>query len=119
MLIASEGPGKGCEFTVRLPCVVEAANDRGTVKAVSPTYEAKKILVVDDNEDAARMLSILFAKGGNRVEIAHEGHAAVKLAQSLRPDLIVLDLGMPGMDGLGWLEQSVLNPGVSRRCWSR
>jgi CheY-like chemotaxis protein len=57
------------------------------------------ILVVDDNADAADMVALLLQSVGYRVAIAHEGRTAVELAKALRPDVVVLDIGMPGIDG--------------------
>jgi CheY-like chemotaxis protein len=98
---ASDGPGKGCEFTVRLPiakhAVVHApAPSRGLV-AGAPL---RRVLVVDDNHDAADSLGMLLEFLGAEVLVAHDGHAALAAIRSYQPAVVLLDLGMPGMNGL-------------------
>jgi len=58
-----------------------------------------RILIVDDNVDTARSLKLLLSMGGHEVEIAHDGLATLKVADSFRPDVILLDIGLPRMDG--------------------
>ncbi len=100
---ASAGPGGGSVFTVRLPL---AALDEGaaTASAVAAgnddsAGEGMKILVVDDNVDAAVTLSMILEACGYTAQVAHDGAAAVELARSFRPQVAFLDIGMPGMDG--------------------
>jgi len=96
----SEGSGKGSEFTVRLPRA-----DRPTTPARSnifPTQEeieSLRILVVDDNVDAARGLSLLLKLLGHEVTVAHDGPEAIDTARRRQPDFVLLDIGLPGMDG--------------------
>ncbi len=96
----SDGPGCGSVFIVRLPLVEgSAATAHATdVGAVART-QSQKILVVDDNTDAAQSLSILLRDSGHTVETVHDGIAAVTAAQQFKPDVIFLDLGLPGLDG--------------------
>ncbi len=101
---ASEGPGKGSEFTVRLPLTTPAAaadavtESAGTEKTeVSST--ARRILVVDDNADAADSLGVLLGIWGHEVEIAHDGVSALQVARKFDPELVFLDIGMPEMNG--------------------
>jgi signal transduction histidine kinase/CheY-like chemotaxis protein len=99
----SDGPGRGSEFTVRMP-VVEGpvptevrgigARQRGATVSTS-----RRILVVDDNEDSAVSLAILLKARGHDVHVAHDGPTAIERACDLRPDVVLLDLGLPGMDG--------------------
>jgi CheY-like chemotaxis protein len=63
------------------------------------TRAGRRILVVDDDHDSAESLAMLFQLMGHDVRAAHNGLAAVDLAEAFRPDLIVLDIGMPGLDG--------------------
>ena len=100
---ASRGPDAGSVFTVRLPL---AALDevQATASAAAPgngdaTGEGMKILVVDDNIDAAVTLSMILEACGYMAQVAHDGAAAVELARSVRPQVAFLDIGMPGMDG--------------------
>jgi len=93
--VESEGLGRGSTFTVSLPRAAE-------VVAASPATEVKpraRILVVDDNVDAALMLHELFLSLGHDAEVAHDGFAALELAQAFEPNVAVLDIGLPQMDG--------------------
>ncbi|MET3132907.1 signal transduction histidine kinase/ActR/RegA family two-component response regulator [Oxalobacteraceae bacterium GrIS 1.11] len=94
----SEGRGKGSQFLVRLPIIVAPA---AGVLAAAPARSAKpgKVLVVDDNCDAADSLQALFQMEGYEASTAYDGASAVAAVQAEAPDLIVMDLGMPGMDG--------------------
>ncbi|HEX5046250.1 MAG TPA: PAS domain S-box protein [Gammaproteobacteria bacterium] len=95
----SEGPGKGSEFVVRLPVASEQTapgdQDAGLPQAVTP----RRILVVDDNQDSADSLSILLGLLGADVRAVHDGAGALAALDSFRPDVMLLDIGMPGMDG--------------------
>ncbi len=96
----SPGPGRGSTFTVRLPFGAPSTA-RMLVEEVGPisTTRRLRILVVDDNVDAAEMLSYLLERGGNETRIAHSGPAALALAAELRPQIVLLDIGLPGLDG--------------------
>ncbi|MBA3599475.1 MAG: response regulator, partial [Methylibium sp.] len=94
------GPGRGAEFTVRLPLApaglqAEAANAGGA--AAPPS--AQRVLVVDDNADAADSLGVLLEFMGASVKVVHDGPAALAAVQTHRPSVVLLDIGMPGMDG--------------------
>jgi signal transduction histidine kinase len=102
---ASPGRGAGAEFTVRLP-LAEASQATGgepAARAGRPSgqgpADGHRILVVDDNRDAAESLAALLTLLGHEVSQAHDGPAALELARTLVPDLILLDIGMPGMSG--------------------
>ena len=99
----SDGPGTGARFTVTLPL----ARDQ-PVQAVPPTRRTGasedargdlRVLVVDDNLDAAASLGLLVESLGLRPRIAHDGREALAKARTYRPQLVLLDIGMPGMDG--------------------
>jgi len=101
----SDGPGLGSEFVVRLPVVPRADAGRpaqgrvgeGTAKGAWPR---RRILVVDDDADAADSLAWLLSEAfGQSVAIAHDGASAMETVDGFRPDVVVLDVGMPGMDG--------------------
>lgn len=95
---ASEGAGRGSTFTVRLPLAVA----RQSAEAVAGPLQAlpmRRVLVVDDNIDAAEMLSALLGSLGAAVAVATSGVQALRVAAEYLPDVIVLDIGMPGMDG--------------------
>ena len=101
---SSDGPGKGSQFRVHLPVLMEqalVAPLRETRPAASPLKAPLRILVADDNEDAVESLALLLEADGNQVETARDGLAAVKVAERFRPDVILLDIGMPRLDGYG------------------
>ncbi|OWK43133.1 chemotaxis protein CheB [Fimbriiglobus ruber] len=99
----SAGLGRGSEFVVRLPLLPELPGltqvpERvHTVVAPSPTLGG--ILVVDDNVDAAESLALLLRLSGHEVRVAHAGLAAIAIAAEFQPQAVILDIGMPGMDG--------------------
>ena len=98
----SGGHGRGSEFSVRLPILTRqlAAPDADARRAPAPRVaKALRILVVDDNRDAADSLSRLLNLRGYDTSVCHEGEAALELAQRIEPHVILLDLGLPGMDG--------------------
>ena len=98
--VASEGTGRGSEFTVRLPLatrpIVAAAR---TPETIAPVPAPRRVLVVDDNVDAALSLELLLTQMGHDVKVAHDGDAALGHAHDFRPDVIFLDLALPGMSG--------------------
>jgi CheY-like chemotaxis protein/anti-sigma regulatory factor (Ser/Thr protein kinase) len=98
----SEGVGRGSEFMVRLPLAKERVN-RGVPQRTSPSLAATpsghRVLVVDDNQDAAESLAMLLRLYGHDVRVAHSGEAALKAVEAYSPDAIFLDIGMPDLDG--------------------
>jgi PAS domain S-box-containing protein len=100
--VRSEGVGRGSEFAVRLPVLADTTAAPARKKAESwPTIGLpdRRVLVVDDNEDAADSLAILLRLAGQNVRAAYDGPTALRLAEEFRPDLALIDIGMPGMDG--------------------
>jgi signal transduction histidine kinase/ActR/RegA family two-component response regulator len=97
----SAGPGKGSEFSVRLPIAAEAPEVRiPAVKAVQVReIVPQRILVVEDNVNSAEMLVALLQIEGHEVQVAHDGPIAVEIAREFRPGVILLDIGLPKMDG--------------------
>lgn len=98
----SSGLGQGSEFTIRLPVVLEArAALRQAVQspAVVRPGAPQRILIVDDNMDAAASLGLLLRLTGNEIRTAHDGLEAVQTAEEFLPDVIVLDIGLPKLDG--------------------
>ena len=102
----SDGPGKGSEFIVRLPrqtrdSAAAAAQSHAVDPAavVLPTTTARRILVADDNHDALESLAQLLQLSGHEIHKAVDGVEALEAATRVRPDLVLLDIGMPGMDG--------------------
>ena len=100
---ASAGPGAGSVFTVRLPLTDPQAAGAPGGEADDPvrlsTFTALRILVVDDNRDAAETLAALLAAMGHTTAVANDGHAALRMLPSFAPAVVFLDLGMPGMSG--------------------
>jgi signal transduction histidine kinase len=99
---ASSGAGGGSEFTVRLPAIESPPETETVVDAPlenrSPAAPLR-VLVVDDNADAADSLAWLLRHGDHEVRTAHDGRQAVELAHEFRPQAVVLDLGLPEIDG--------------------
>ena len=96
----SEGCGHGSEFVVRLPLLDGRHASESSSDAALPDIDgAPRILVVDDNQDAANTLGALLRVLGADVRIAHDGRAALDAFAAFRPAVTFLDLGMPGMDG--------------------
>ncbi len=96
----SEGPGKGSEFVVRLPIVVEASTPQESGGAAEHSVRSSfRILVVDDNRDGADTLSEMLKMAGNDTRTAYDGQEGVDAAREFRPDVILLDIGLPTLDG--------------------
>jgi CheY-like chemotaxis protein len=96
----SAGVGMGTEFTVSLPAAGGDAPTGQTANAAAASASAGlKVLVVDDNIDAVTSLAALLGLSGHRVVSAHSGPDALRLAAEDPPDTVLLDLGLPGMDG--------------------
>jgi signal transduction histidine kinase/CheY-like chemotaxis protein len=94
----SEGLGKGSQFTLRLP-VANAPEKRLERNAIPEPGMRQRILVVDDNIDAAESLGTMLAYSGHDVRVAHGGAEALTAAREFAPNVMILDLGMPEMDG--------------------
>ena len=98
---ASAGKGRGSEFTVRLPIGRPDAPAGAPERPPAPRAEVRpgSVLVVDDNLDTARLTARMLRHAGFEVATAHDGLAAVDLADRLRPSIVLLDIGLPGMNG--------------------
>jgi PAS domain S-box-containing protein len=116
----SAGPGRGAEFVIGLPAVeashavqpavqpaaqqqLPADRDSDSSPGIEPADRPapRRILVVDDNRDAATSLALMLEMKGNDVRTAEDGREALGVAETFRPDLIFLDIGLPGLDGYG------------------
>jgi len=96
----SDGAGMGSTFTVRLPAMLAPnANAGEQIPAIAAPSKPRRVLVVEDNDDAREMLSILLAQDGHEVRVAHDGPSGLRAALSFRPDVGLLDVGLPGFDG--------------------
>jgi CheY-like chemotaxis protein len=97
----SDGVGRGSEFVVRLPLGVELGNwRRGARDEVDGVFTSHRFLVVDDSRDAADSLALLLESLGADVRTATDGRTALDEVEAYRPSVMLLDIGMPGMDGL-------------------
>jgi CheY-like chemotaxis protein len=97
----SEGSGQGSQFVVRLPLAKGAAQAAEPPRAVAPPMAAagRRILVADDNKDTADSLQRVLELYGYDVRVAYDGAAALRLGAAFRPEVAVLDIGMPGANG--------------------
>jgi signal transduction histidine kinase/DNA-binding response OmpR family regulator len=98
----SAGANLGSEFVVRLPLLPDECFERASGNGVTEALvqgARHRILVVDDNADAAESLALLLQIAGHEVQSCHDGPAALAAAQAFQPDIILLDIGLPGMDG--------------------
>ncbi len=98
---SSEGNGRGAEFTLRLPAVVASTPQMMHVAEAAKPIATRpcRVLVVDDNEDAAFLMSELLRVGGYEVEVAFDGPSALQMLDAFMPDAALLDIGLPVMDG--------------------
>jgi CheY-like chemotaxis protein/nitrogen-specific signal transduction histidine kinase len=115
--VHSEGPGQGTEFTVLLPAApapgprAPPAGPNGQVVAVMP---ARRILVVDDNRDAADSLASVLGRLGHDVRAAYDGPSALEAAGRFRPEVVLSDIGLPGMDGYELARLLRAGPGAGK-----
>jgi signal transduction histidine kinase len=108
--VRSEGPDRGSEFVVRLPRLrvaesAAAASGDAEAGSVQLVGAGERILVVDDNQDAAEMIQYVLQQLGHTVAVAHDGPQALGAAATLRPTVALLDIGLPVMDGYELAEQ--------------
>jgi PAS domain S-box-containing protein len=100
---ASAGPGKGSTFSVQLPRHTDSMNEgdrQNTDHKVELETDPLRILVVDDNEDAASMLALVLEASGHQVTVEHSSRNALRRARDIRPQVCVLDIGLPEIDGI-------------------
>ena len=97
--VTSAGPGRGSAFTVRFPRIEPAAPPPASKSAPAPTRAHRRILIIEDNTDARQMLRHLLELSGYEVHEAEDGIRGLEQALVLHPDAVVIDLGLPGLDG--------------------
>jgi CheY-like chemotaxis protein/anti-sigma regulatory factor (Ser/Thr protein kinase) len=94
---SSAGAGRGTTFVVRLPAVLPSAQSQAA--QATPRVAAKRILIVEDNDDARHMMHEVLAFGGHDVREARDGATGLALAAESRPDVALIDIGLPDLDG--------------------
>ncbi len=97
--VSSEGPGRGSEFLVRLPLLAEGAPPPEPPVAATPKSTARRVLIVEDNADVRDGLRMLLETWGHAVEEAADGGEGLELARLDRPDVALVDVGLPVLDG--------------------
>jgi PAS domain S-box-containing protein len=95
----SDGPGTGSRFVVTLPIISAAAVDEQEPEPPSRSLTGLRILVVDDNRDSADTLQLMLQLFGHEIRVGYDGESAVKLAAEFKPDVILLDIGLPKLNG--------------------
>jgi len=114
----SEGAGQGSEFVVRLPIIAERSAEVHAELADAAANRSApsgwRILVVDDNEDSASSLSLLLDMSGNETAMAHDGLEALRMVDSFRPEVVLLDLGLPKLNGYEVARKIRSQPGGER-----
>jgi PAS domain S-box-containing protein len=111
---SSPGAGQGAEFVVRLPLLPAYAQDMPAARADSPApTQRRSVVVVDDNEDAAQSMALLLRTVGHDVHVEHDGTAALKRLTAQLPDIVLLDIGLPGLDGYEVARRLREHPGGS------
>jgi CheY-like chemotaxis protein len=97
--VRSEGIGRGTEFRVRLPLADRPARPETAAPSAGRAVRGLRILVADDSVDSALTLHALLSAAGHDVQAVHDGFAALQRAAEFRPHVLVLDIGMPGLNG--------------------
>jgi PAS domain S-box-containing protein len=95
----SDGPGRGAEFVAWLPLASEHRVVSGEARAAGAAMAPRRVLVIEDNPDAAETLQEMLGMWGHEVAVAHDGGAGVDEARAFRPDVVLCDIGLPVMDG--------------------
>ncbi len=107
----SAGLGRGSEFVVQLPMITPTAQAADSGESSLPTANIRRIVIVDDNEDSAMTLAMLFEMTGDETQTAHDGLQAVEIAAAFQPDIALLDIGLPGLNGYEVAERIRQQPG--------
>ena len=95
----SDGPGRGSTFTLRMPVAHLAATIHATTPPVATPCAGRRVLVIDDNAAGARAMQRLVKALGGECRVAHNGETGLADLREYRPDIVILDIGMPGLDG--------------------
>jgi PAS domain S-box-containing protein len=95
----SEGPGRGSAFTIHLPIISRSGPMQTEAGQRAAVPSARRVVIVDDNQDAAETLALLVEALGGETRVAHDGDGGLQAVVEFSPDVVLLDLGLPGMDG--------------------
>jgi CheY-like chemotaxis protein len=97
---ASAGPGKGATFTIDLPLVqIDMPNPAGDQAESVPVVKPRRVLIIEDNRDSADSLKVFLELHGHTVVTAVSGQEGIKAAETMQPEIVICDVGLPGMDG--------------------
>lgn len=110
----SAGPGRGADFVVRLPLEDEPAALAEMAVAPAQAGTGRKVVVIEDNRDAAESLRVLLELLGYNVQVAYTGLEGVRLATAWRPDAVISDIGLPGLNGYGVAEALRRHPATAQ-----
>lgn len=110
---SSGGPGQGSEFVVRLPLLAAPAPALAAAVPDTAGSVSRRVLIVDDNKDAAKTLAMLMKLAGHETHTCFDGPSALEAAHSFRPEVVLLDIGLPGMNGYVVAEHLRQDSGVS------
>jgi CheY-like chemotaxis protein len=111
--VVSEGPGKGALFTVRLPLETPAKRRLGLVRSADrSTTRSRRVLIIEDNVDAAETLKIALELCDHLVEVAYTGPEGIERSRAWQPELVICDIGLPGMDGYAVARAIRANPAL-------
>jgi two-component system CheB/CheR fusion protein len=115
---SSPGLGQGSEFVLRLPIMsdgaVRASREAPPMEAAQAKADARRVLVADDNVDAAKTLAMVLNLAGHEVQVSHDGPTTLNRAAAFAPQVIFLDIGMPGMDGYETAHRLRQLPGLGK-----
>jgi two-component system CheB/CheR fusion protein len=113
---SSPGPGLGSEFVVRLPIMpggpLRDSREIPSAEGAMPQVVSRRIMVVDDNPDSAGSMAMVLNLDGHDVQVTHDGASTLSTARTFRPEVVFLDIGMPGMDGYETAMQLRRLPGL-------
>jgi len=112
----SDGPGRGARFTIKLP-LDERQTVQGPAQSTEAGSSARKVLVIEDNQDTANSLSEVLELSGHRVVVAYDGEAGVAKAREFHPEIVLCDIGLPAeMDGYAVVRALRGDPGTAAAC---
>lgn len=112
--VESDGPGRGATFTIALPMDATAAPRVAVPLGAGGEGKPRRMLVIDDNSDAADSLREALELGGHEVAVAYDGPGGLAKARELHPDVVICDIGLPGTDGYEVARAMRADPGLGR-----